>query len=444
MATSCPLDNGLVTRTIIEVKGEPPKGGFLCSLTHSMMRAWTAARDTKPLMRKHLCSQPATKSGTVSEAFDLSNDERAVLHVVMPKVRTTPSKDPRFPDDETRQIAEELEKNGHKPLEEHEPVQHEDDEDEEDEGDEPETPKKPVKKAKPAKAPKKETDEETDEDDEEDEDETEDDETEDEEEEVKPRRQVLIPIARVKQNEKRLRAELEGKISELTTQVETLQKQVTGAGDGGEQAQAKQADKVKKLTDIATAIAEKHDSDPELVKEILASAAALNDAKVELPKELTDAVARLDAAQKKRDEEDAEKDETDEILGQYEEEFTETFSVKTDEGKTLVAQIKASGLTIEQFKERLQDLVLGEEGEKFAKLSLTEVFELKKSKLLPKKAKSADGGSGRTATGQSEASDTELLSAEEINAMSPQEFEQYSERMAKGTRPRIQRRGRPV
>lgn len=253
-----------------------------------------------------------------------------------------------------------------------------------------------------------------------------------------PRRQVMIPVARVNQRIKETRqqveAEYSGKITDLTNQVTTLQEQLN-KGNGSQQ---KVDTSVEKLTQVATEIAEKHNSDPELVKDILSSFQQLNKAGVEIPAELKDAIERI----RKFDADHKEREETDAILNQYQDEFQKEIAGNAD----LVNEIRASGLTLDEFKERLQELVLGEDGGRYAKLSLSEVLAMRRADLLPAKKKSADSSRQRTVTGQSEADpdNFRMLSAEEINAMTPEEFQKYSDDLGKNQKSRITRRGQPI
>lgn len=362
-------------------------------------------------------------------------------------VRLTPSTDPRFPDEETRKIVEDLEKKGiksHVPKDGEAPVEDTEDEDEE------LTPEQKAEKeaADKAAADAKATEEakakeEADAKAKADADAAAeaakgndaDKGKKKEDDDGKPRRQVLIPVARVKQNEAKIRAEFEGKLSELTKQVTTLQKQIA---DGGTQAQEDaQKEQVAKLTKMASDIATAHDTDPAVILEILKAATSLQKAGVELPKELTESVTALTADKAKRDEEA----ETLGILTAFDDEFAESIG----KDATLKEDIRASGLTMEQFKERLQEIVLGEDGEKYAKLTLPEVLALKRADLLPKKAKTADGVRQRTATGTSDTDDNKEPTAEEIRQMvADGTFEAYSEKRGKSAKSHITRGGRPI
>ncbi len=359
-------------------------------------------------------------------------------------VRLTPSADPRYPDDETRKIVEDLEKKGiksHVPKDGEAPVEDTDEDDEEltpEQKAEKEAADKAAADAKAeeeAKA-KEEADAKAKADAEAAANADDADKSKKKEDgDGKPRRQVLIPVARVKQNEARIKAEFEGKISELTNQVTTLQKQIA---EGGTQAQEDaQKAQVEKLTKMASDIATAHDTDPAVILEILKAATYLQKAGVDLPKELTESVATLTADKAKRDEEA----ETLGILTAFDDEFAE--SIGND--AKLKEDIRASGLTMEQFKERLQEIVLGEDGEKYAKLTLPEVLALKRADLLPKKAKTADGVRQRTATGASDTDDNREPTAEEIRQMvADGTFEAYSEKRAKASKSHITRGGRPI
>lgn len=330
----------------------------------------------------------------------------------------TPTDDSRYPDKETKDIVEQLEKEGVKPLTDPSSKSDEDDEEGEPEGgkgkepdkkpDEPE--KKPDDPDKPDTTEKKP------------------------DQQRQDRRQVLIPIARVKQNEKKMRDEFTTQISDLTNQVKTLQDQVAKGTPGAE---AALDDKVAKLKERAAAISTKHGADPDFIQDILATFQELAQAGVKAPPELAKAVETIEAIKAETD----AQAEVDATLTKYDDEFATQISGNKD----LVDQIRASGLTIEQFKERMQELVLGEDGEKYAKLSLSEVYALKRDDLLPKKAKSAEAPHGRTTTGASDSGgETKLVSAEEIKDMTEEEFQKYSDNLGKQSRSRLTRNGRPV
>lgn len=244
-------------------------------------------------------------------------------------------------------------------------------------------------------------------------------------------RQVLLPIARVKQAEKKLRDEYEAKIADLNNQVRTLQEAK------GEGSQAKKDNAVAALTAIANDIATKHNSDPELVRDILEKAQELTKTGTEIPAELKDAIAKVQAISQEQE----EQRETAAILTQFDDEFQSSITADKD----VVAEIRASGLTLEQFKDRLQEIVLGEDGERYAKLTLREVLDLKKADLLPKRAKSADASRGRTTNGTSAPSGTKTMpTKEEMDSMSDEEFEKVSEELGSSSKSHITRRGRPI
>lgn len=426
-----------------EIKGEPLKSGFL----HSGLppdRTWTVPR-AKGIGRKTSVARHLLKRGTVRPFPALAVIGTTVPHIQM--VRLTPSKDPKYPDDESREIAEALEKEGVKlPFQPEVSPAPKATEEQEEEGDDELTPEQKAEKEAEAKAKAdkeaKETEDKAKVDAEAkakaDADAKAKEDAENgnkESDDGKPRRQVLIPVARVKQNEKKLRDEYDGKISELTNQVTSLKEQIAKGG-GTPADKAAQEAKVEQLTKLATDIATKHNAEPELVKDILASFSELTKAGTQVPTELAEAVKTIQAFKAEQD----EQRETQQILQQFEDEFSSHIAGNAD----LANEIRASGLTLDQLKERIRDVVLGEEGEKYAKLSLPEVLALKKADLLPKKAKSAEQTRQRAGTGSSETGETKLLTAEEINAMSPEEFAKYSEEMGKASKSRITRRGRPV
>lgn len=327
-------------------------------------------------------------------------------------VRNTPTDDPRYPDEETKKIVEAMKAEGKDVPVEEEPKAKEEPKQE------PEPEAEPKDKEEPKADPEPKAKESEDLDD-------------------KPKRQVLIPIARVKQNEKKMRDEYEGKLSELNNELAKLREAKPNGADS-----ASVDAKVEEITKLATDVATKHTADPELIKDILKSAADLNKKGVEVPPEFKEAIATIEAMKAEKD----QQKETEKILTQYDDEFSKEFAGRSDEAKARAEEIRESGLTLKEFKEQLQDLVLGADGEKYAKLSLPEIYQLKKAELLPKRAKSADSSRGRTATGKSETVTEDLanLSPEEVAEMTDEEFEEYSNNLGKKSKSRVTRRGRPI
>lgn len=333
------------------------------------------------------------------------------------RATSTPTNDSRYPDQETADIVEQMKKEGFEPPVAEEPQKPAKEDEEE-----------PEKKEKPA--PKKKEESEEEETEKEPEKEPKAPESTEKEEAEKPRRQVLIPVARVKQNEKKLRDE----ISDLKKQL---------AAQGADPKSDEVVDKVEQITKTATTLAEKHTADPELVKDILKAAAEFNKQGVTIPQELADALGTIKSM---KDEMDQQK-ETEKIMNQYDDEFSKDFNGRSEDAKARAEEIRATGLSLAEFKERLQALVLGEEGEKYSKLSLVEVFQLKRADLLPKKAKSADAARGRTATGKTETADAKTIdeyTPEEIAAMSDEEFEKVSDALGAKSKSKVTRNGRPV
>lgn len=351
----------------------------------------------------------------------------------------TPTDDPRYPDAETKKIAEELEKQGIQlPFKSSESPAPKDDlaDDDENGDDNGEDAKKEQPEKKEDKKPEKEKAEPKS-------DEAKADNPDDKKPDDKqPKRQVMIPIARVKQAEKELRTKLEqahaAQISELTNQVKELQEKAAKGQPNAAQAEAEKDIKVEELTKVANSIAEKHDTDPELVKDIIAAVQNMSKQGVDIPKELTEAVEIIKQNKANADAEEADRRQTEVTLSKYEDEF----HVKILANPTIAAEIRNAGLTMDQYKERLQELVLGEAGERYATLDLDEVHQLKKADLLPKKAKSAESQHTHATSGSSDSG--RELSAEEINAMSPEEFAKFSDSLGKRGRSRVSRNGRPI
>ncbi|QGH73077.1 MAG: IncA protein [Podoviridae sp. ctviO18] len=379
-----------------------------------------------------------------------------------------PARNTKYPDQATEEIVKKMKEEGHdmSQFEKSQPDPIEpDDSDEDEENDEEEQPEKKDKKAdkgkskKPAKKSKSDEDSDEEDEDEEEQEDKDDDEGEEGDDDGKkkdqrqtPRRQVLIPVVKVKQREKQLKQELETKfsqqITDLTNQITTLKEQLE-AGKGNKD---KVDDKVEALTKVATEIAEKHGTDASMVEDILKAVKDLVSAGIKLPDELKDAVStikELKAKDEKRQAEDKEEKETEEILGQFDIEFSEGEdkdgnATGIENNPDIVKEVRASGLTLEEFKERLQDLVLGEDGERYAKLTLVEVYQLKKSELLPKKKKSADSQSGRSSSGESVSDD------EDLSLPSPEEqeemikngtFGEFSDKLGKRSKSKVHRRG---
>lgn len=334
----------------------------------------------------------------------------------------TPTDDNRYPDAETKKIVEELEKQGIKSefrTPESAPIT--DDESDEDEDDESKK-----EESKPEEIKKEEKQEKV---------ELKDENNKPEDKQFK--RPVMIPIARVKQNEKELKRQLESsfsdKISELTNQVQKLQQQIDSGSATQKQADSQDA-KLEELTKTANSIAEKHGSDPELVTDLLKAVQSMTQKGVEIPEELSDAIKTI----KQNKEEIDHQRESQKILAQYDDEYHT--NILSD--KSIADEIRASGLTLDEFKSKMSELVLGEEGDRYSRLTLKEVYALKKADLLPKKAKTAESQYNRLTTGSSESGAKEL-SADEIRNMSIEEFAKYSDSLGK-SKSRITRNGRPI
>jgi len=338
------------------------------------------------------------------------------------KAGNTPTDDPRFPDEETKKIVEQMKAEGQEAPVSEEPKPEEPKEEPKEK--EPEKPEEPEQKPEseepePVKVeePKGEEGKKV--------------------EEKPKKREVLIPITKVKQNEKILRDESEKKLQEKDREISDLKNKIATLESGSS------GDQVDKISKIATDVASRHDASPELVSDILKSAAELQQQGTTLPKEVLDQLEAVKAIKAEMD----ERKRADEIVAHFDDEFATEFTSQSESARVMTEEIRSSGLTMKEFKERLQNKVLGEGGEKYERLSLTEAYQLLKAELLPKKSKSADASRGRTTTGKTETDNPRSIddySPEEIAEMSDEEFERLSTALGKNSKSKVIRRGRPI
>lgn len=230
------------------------------------------------------------------------------------------------------------------------------------------------------------------------------------------RKVQFLPIGQVKAEkkalEKRLRGEFDSERGTLQSTIDTLTSQLQGKTTG-ERREIK-----AEITDEVKKVAEKWSVEPEMVLDILALTPT-PEPQPALSEEDREVLAHA-----------RERAEADHQISQFNEHFEKEVAASDELRKA----IEDRGYSLSEVKSKLQTFALGTEGEPYAKVPLDEILTLKLAHLLPQKKKTAEPGRGGTASGtQKGYSKDSMPTPEEIAAMTPEEFDKFSDDLGKGS-----------
>lgn len=324
-----------------------------------------------------------------------------------------PATDPKYPDLASQKIAEEIaaEKKPADPQQPAEPAKPAEPA--------PAEPVKPAEPAKPAETPAEPV------------------KPADKPADPKPRDPKDSAIIALKRKDK----ENEKAIETLTQQLKNLTQDKKNDPAPNADQEANAAEAKKNLENKIKEIAEAHAVSPELLTAIT-DLVKQSGTEVQLDPSVMEVINKAKEKQAK----EAEQADMDRIVKEEDARFDTEFTSDIANDADLTKEIEVSGLSVSAVKAKLYDFLYSEAGHKYATVPLKEIFQLKKSELLPPKKKSAESGGGTPVVpGESGGEQSiEALKAKLATTPAGPEFEKLSNKIALLSKSSVMRGGKRV
>jgi|TARA_Y100000034_G_scaffold136844_1_gene216315 hypothetical protein len=237
-------------------------------------------------------------------------------------------------------------------------------------------------------------------------------------EDLPERKELFIPVGQVKAEKKTLEKELTEKHN---NEVAALKQQLEEAKKSPQKPASVDDPRQKAIN----AFAEATGTDAKTVNDFAESL---------VPKTATPDNSRIEAVENKQKEQDAERGIEKERREQ-ETLYTDQFQKDVAGNEELMTKLENLGYSSADVKQKLHDFVFTKEGMAYKKIPLGEVLTIRLDSLFPAKKKSAESSHGGSARGKGEKafSKSNPATDEQVKAMNPKEFKEYSDMMGRGS-----------